>query len=251
MSDDLYLSRLTFDLRDRGTLRLLGDCHAMHRFVMSGFPNLPGNAAREALAVLYRVELAANASVVRLLVQSAAEPAWAPESRPIRWDGTKSLTPLLNAIAPGSRFRFRLQANPTRRVAARATREADAVRGRDRPEAPAAAGKRVALRREEDRLDWLIRKGLTAGLALVEAAVSGGMDRDSETRGSFVATRADPGTRLQGRRDTGLLTVEACTFDGLLEVRDVDLLRQAIRSGIGPGKAFGCGLLSLAPAASP
>ena len=36
-------------------------------------------------------------------------------------------------------------------------------------------------------------------------------------------------------------------FDGLLEVTDPGLFRQAIAVGIGPGKAFGCGLMSIAP----
>lgn len=36
-------------------------------------------------------------------------------------------------------------------------------------------------------------------------------------------------------------------FDGVLRVTDVEVLLDALRGGIGPAKAFGFGLLSLAP----
>ncbi|ANS62344.1 hypothetical protein SLINC_0120 [Streptomyces lincolnensis] len=37
-------------------------------------------------------------------------------------------------------------------------------------------------------------------------------------------------------------------FDGSATITDSDLLRQKITDGIGRGKAYGCGLLSIAPA---
>jgi CRISPR system Cascade subunit CasE len=40
----------------------------------------------------------------------------------------------------------------------------------------------------------------------------------------------------------------AVVFDGLLRVTDTDALLQTLVQGIGPGKAFGFGLLSVAPA---
>ncbi|MEV5086000.1 type I-E CRISPR-associated protein Cas6/Cse3/CasE, partial [Streptomyces sp. NPDC056159] len=48
-----------------------------------------------------------------------------------------------------------------------------------------------------------------------------------------------------GRRaPVSLVTV---TFDGRLEVTDPQLLRRALTQGIGKAKAYGCGLLTLAP----
>jgi len=43
------------------------------------------------------------------------------------------------------------------------------------------------------------------------------------------------------------LTVYTIQFDGLLKVTAPDKLQQAVAVGIGPSRAFGCGLLSLAP----
>jgi CRISPR system Cascade subunit CasE len=42
----------------------------------------------------------------------------------------------------------------------------------------------------------------------------------------------------------------ATRFDGMAVVKDPDLVRQAVLGGIGRGKAYGCGLLSLAPLAT-
>jgi CRISPR system Cascade subunit CasE len=45
------------------------------------------------------------------------------------------------------------------------------------------------------------------------------------------------------RRDVHLRTA---TYDGLLDVTDPDALRRTLTGGIGHGKAYGCGLLTLA-----
>lgn len=46
-------------------------------------------------------------------------------------------------------------------------------------------------------------------------------------------------------KDTvSLLTV---TFDGRLEVTDPDALRRTLTRGLGRAKAYGCGLMTLAP----
>lgn len=53
------------------------------------------------------------------------------------------------------------------------------------------------------------------------------------------------GRELRPLERLGWLT--AVQFDGVLVVTDPDKLREAVRNGIGPQKAFGFGLLSLAP----
>lgn len=48
-----------------------------------------------------------------------------------------------------------------------------------------------------------------------------------------------------GRERT--LTFGTALFEGTLEVTDVDALWRTFEAGIGPGRAFGCGLLSIVP----
>ena len=249
---DLYLSRLTLLLRNRDTQRLLGDCHAMHRLVMSGFPDVPEEAARNALGVLYRVEPRPSRPDVQVLVQSRAAPRWAFESRAIRAEGPQAVDAFLADIEPGRRYRFRLHANPTRRVHPRAAEGKDLrddVRQRDWSEQPGAVRKRVAVRDDEARLAWLARKGESGGFVLAAAKVAPGLDSQPEAYEGFRAARSEPRGMTFGRQHRGdrRIAIETCTFEGVLDVTDPAALREAIAAGVGPGKAFGCGLLSLAP----
>jgi CRISPR system Cascade subunit CasE len=188
---------------------------------------------------------------VQVFVQSQAVPRWAIESRDIRAEGPLAMDGFLARFEAGGRYRFRLHANPTRRVHARSAEGPDlrpGVHPRDRSEKPGAVGKRVAVRDEEARLAWLHRKGTDAGFTLAAARVAPGIDSKPEAYQGFSATREEPAGMRYGRQpaaDRGI-ALETCTFEGVLEVADADALRAAILSGVGPGKAFGCGLLSLA-----
>lgn len=55
--------------------------------------------------------------------------------------------------------------------------------------------------------------------------------------------------RRFGRRSDGTtrrVTLQTAQFDGVLEVGDASALRRALTEGIGAGKGYGCGLLTLA-----
>ncbi len=87
-------------------------------------------------------------------------------------------------------------------------------------------GKRLGLVGEDAQLEWLGRQGERHGFEVQAALVSGG-------------------AMMQGRRQGSRVSLLRVLFDGVLWVRDPQLLQQAVLSGIGPGKAFGCGMLSL------
>jgi CRISPR system Cascade subunit CasE len=263
----VYLSRLWLDPRHRDTRAWLADCHKLHRTIMSAFGQAGSTAAREEFGVLYRVEADGAGPAVHVIVQSAAAPLWALESRAVlRQEGPRPLDQLEAAIVPGARFRFRLRANPTRRVHQRATQGPDlrelgydgewhepgqlahgqstgVVRRRE-AEQPQWKGKRVELHREEDRLAWLARRGREqAGFSLEQVRL--------EPAGRDVpGTRGDPAGRIIGNslRLDRRMTFGTCLFEGTLRVTDRDPFIEALARGIGPGKAFGCGLLSIAPA---
>ena len=85
-------------------------------------------------------------------------------------------------------------------------------------------------------MEWLRRKAVQSGFRLVEGnAFHGGP-----------AVSMSSGEKQTGRRGRRILTIESVQFDGLLEVMDADKFRSAICAGIGPGKPYGCGLLSVA-----
>lgn len=252
-----YLSRLILDPRSHDVRRDLADCQALHHRVMTAFPAAGASGrAREQFGVLYRAEEHPRTGVVQLLVQSAHEPDWS--RLPARYledthgeadnPACRAVDDAWAAIDDGMQLIFRLRANPTRRVNVRR----DDKRG----------GPRVELQTEAEWLAWLERKSDAAGFALlsVDATAAGdagdqriheifGFSPEGERPGRIIDTRANPSTKVHGgRRETGRLTFGAVLFEGRLRVTDADRFRAALAAGIGPAKAYGFGLLSIAPA---
>ncbi len=275
----MYLSRLTLNPRDRDARAWLGDCNQLHRTIMSGFGQAQAPQARAELGVLFRVEETAGGARVDVLVQSGAPPRWAIESSAVVGvDGPKDLAGLESLVAEGARFRFRLRANPTRRVHHRATlgpdtreldtrgqwREASEIPEHERtrlvrrPEAEEGrwwreredgkrVGKRVEIRREEERIAWLARRGSEFDGFELKAArlVDGEVGPAGDDARRFWQSRADPAGGIFSRDRR--LTFGTALFEGQLVVTDPARFRHAWAAGVGPGKAFGCGLLSLSP----
>jgi CRISPR system Cascade subunit CasE len=228
----LYLSRLMANTRGREVQRDLADCHNMHRRILMGFPDDPNTyAAREQYGVLYRVEQSSDGGV-QILVQSRHAPDWSrlPEQYLTRSAEVKRVDEAYARLRPGMELVFRLRGNPTRRISEHNTVQGEKWRG-----------KRVDLRREEDQLAWLRRKGEQSGFSLVDVRLRPGVSD----------VRTAPGVTVHGLQRGGVrLTFGSALFEGRLRVTDLDRLRQVIEGGIGSGKAFGFGLLSVAPAAS-
>lgn len=219
----MYLSLLKLNPADRGVRRDLADCQQLHRRVMSAFPQAEGSA-RASLGVLYRLEVMEHGSV--LYVQSRVEPDWSRLPRGYCLPGGVACKPVgekYAAISSGMVLRFRLRANPTKRLPAGAPGEK-----RDGP--------RVDLRGEKEQLDWLQRKARAAGFQLVAVRIN-----------PEVPDVAVQQTRVQGRHPAGKLTFASVLFEGRLRVEDARLFRRALEEGIGPAKAYGFGLLSVAP----
>lgn len=242
----MYLSRLTLDLQNRDARRWLADCHLLHTVIMGAFPGNGGETARVNFGVLFRVDEDTHHGTARVLVQSQARPHWAIESPGVTADGPLPMEKLTAGIAEGRRYRFRLRSNPTRRVHARALLGPDASRGRQRAEREESKGKRVEIRDEAARIEWLGRQGKRHGFRLVRATLAApGED--------VPATSADPAGVLEGKKKgmENPVTLGTALFEGELEVTDAGAFREALAGGIGPGKAFGCGLLSVAPVLQP
>lgn len=247
----LYLSRVVLDPRRRQVQWALADCQALHRAVMAAFPDAADDAARAALGVLYRLEADPGDGPPTLLVQSARPPAWAAavaslllaEAGP---PAVKPIDALYARLRRGMPLRFRLRANPTKRLPT-----APAPDGRRPP------GKRVDLRGEEAQLAWLERKGRDHGFALAAATAradgrlpnvrSAPLGRQTGFRPREAGAGAEAGSG-SGPAPRPRMTFGAVLFEGELRVTDADRLRAALAAGIGSGKAYGFGLLSVAPA---
>ena len=235
----LYLSRALLAMRNRDVRADLSDCHAMHRQLMLAFPNLGGlQAARDHFGVLYRLDSGDGGA--RLLVQSVAEPDWSRLPTGYLLDAralVKRVDTLYDMLTTGQQLRFCLRANPTRRISNRGATQPERWRG-----------KRVDLRREDDQLEWLKRKGEQAGFQIISVRAQPNIA--GAPSGHFIADVRTSGVndRVIGRHPAGRLTFASVTFEGRLRITDPAAFREALANGIGSGKAFGFGLLSIAPA---
>lgn len=220
----MFLTKLTINPRSPIFLRDIADVHDMHRTVMSGYPDsAPTTTYRQTHGVLWRIDTLSGRQVI-LYIQSHTAPEWAhlPEGLLLRPAEVRTLQPVLDAIKPGKKFSFRLMANPTRCI---------------RPDDGTDRRKRVPLRQPAQHIEWLIAKGEQHGF-VIPASRQGTPD---------VSARKSP--KLIGkRREKRSITIEPVRYDGHLIVTDLDHFTKALLAGIGRAKAYGCGLLSLAPA---
>lgn len=169
---------------------------------------------------LFRVDPQLGGRAI-ILVQSAMEPNWGYAFRnadyllAAPWQ-VKEFQP---QFADGQTFRFRLVANPTRKIDTKSGAD-----GRRRN------GRRVPVPGDQ-LMEWLIRKGESAGFSLVA-------DSTIIRRGYVYVNKREEGNGGQQLRSV--------RYDGLLKITDADAFQQPLIRGIGAGKAFGFGLLSVA-----
>jgi len=219
----MYLTRLFLNPVHRDVHKCMEDSHALHVRVLSLFGD--SEQGRANLGVLHRLEVNEQTGTVVLLVQSATAPRrdalpagfLDPRAAADAWSSTP-LEPFFDRLTTGAAFRFRLRANATRRI--------DTKTG---PDGKRRNGRRVPLRRDDVLRAWIVRKLADAGL---------------EPAGEV---RIRPDGAPRGNRAGKRVTHEAHVFEGVAIVRDGARARDAVQRGVGPAKAYGCGLLSLAP----
>ncbi len=208
----MYLSRLMLNPRSRRVRSEVASLYELHRTVMRAFPEV--NSQR----VLFRLDERRDTGALELLVQSEERPdyGWLLEPRARDYlarphDPSRDIKPFLPQLSAGQVLAFRLRANPAFK------------RG----------GVRLGLLREEEQRTWLERKGRTGGFAPLSVRIVREGIRTSTVRRGPTTQR---------------LSHLSVRYDGTLAVLDAARLLDTLRSGIGPAKGFGFGLLSLAPA---
>lgn len=204
-----WLTRIVLDTRRQDVRHDLRDAVALHQRVMQLVPDQYPGRPRQAAGVLFRFE--DDRVRPSLLVQTRVRPV--PSRLPV-WYGhvqSKDLGPLLAALRPGVAMNYRIVANTSKRLG----------RTSDHP------GRMVPLR-GPDAEQWWMRRAAACGLSLRSANTT-------------------PVNDMCGSKAGQLVRHAATQFDGIMVVTDPDVLRSAILAGIGRGKAYGCGLLSVAP----
>jgi len=189
-------------------------------FESEDFGNKQVHVARTTDAgFLFRIDPQFGDRVV-ILVQSAVNPDWDYAFHNASYflvapPEVKSFDP---CFAEGQRLRFRLVVNPTRKI--------DTKSGLD---GHRRNGKRVPVPVDQFH-EWLARRACPAGFSI---------DKDSTT--------AQPGyVYVKKMPDSNGQRLRSVRYNGILKITDPALFQEALTRGIGPGKAFGFGLLSIA-----
>jgi len=191
----------------------------MHAAVQSAFP--PGAIPEGEGRALWRIDKSDNATA--LIIASPVEPDLTHLVEQAGWQTgemwqTRPYRPLLDSLATGQRWAFRLVANPT------------------------YAGRKAGWEDTKPRAHTTVKQQEAWFLARCESwgfEVPDGPMGVSELR---VAERET----LRFARNQREVTVAKAAYEGVLDVTDPDLLRTALTAGVGRAKAYGCGLMTLA-----
>lgn len=230
----MYLSKLILNPYNKQVRTDLNDCQQMHRTLLMAFPHTGTRQARAEFGMLFRVESNPRTHTVSIVVQSKVMPNWSclpsdylqhVECQDISRHYTEEV------LEKNRHLRFRLRANPTRKIDTKSSSD-----GTKRN------GKRVELYREEDQIGWLKRKATDCGFRVCNLTVkSGTLNLNINPEGKIT------GRRWRNETSKEKLTFGSVLFEGELEVIDPTSFKKGLENGIGSGKAYGFGLLSIAP----
>jgi CRISPR system Cascade subunit CasE len=212
----LYLSRLLLNPWSPRVMADLLSAYDLHRTLAAAFAE-PGPAPALPGRVLYRVYDDPRCGYPALLVQAPVPADWgalrdaAEYVLPLGPGGepNPAQKPWLMVLERGEVFTFALRANPTRKQGRR----------------------RVGLTSPGEQMAWLAGQGETGGF---------------EVLGGQVHPEGTLWTRKRQSGQNWDICLRGVTFRGWLRVTCPARLQTAVACGIGRGRAFGFGLLSLA-----
>lgn len=218
----MYLSRVRIDPSRAGARRLLASPQRLHAVVAAATDSSDDRP-------LWRLDPWEGG--LNLLVVSRKEPDFTSlvsQAELLPEDGwqTSQYSRFLDKLTPDQAWVFRLAANPVRSLR------------RTQSDGSLARGKRVPIVGDRGLREWLLERAEGIGVQLETDSFSVTQRRTN----NFMRRRPDGSDEARRR-----VTIAKTQFDGILRVFDTDLLRQAMTHGIGGAKAYGCGLLTLAP----
>ncbi|MEE1753537.1 type I-E CRISPR-associated protein Cas6/Cse3/CasE [Streptomyces sp. SP18CS02] len=232
----MFLTRFRFNTARMGARRLLSSPQRLHAAVMASFAEKVeplGGGPR----VLWRLDHQSNSEVL-LYIVSPHRPDLTHLVEQAGWPTTGSwltspYVSFLARLAKDDTWAFRLTANPVHSVRRHA----------------AEPTKRTAHVTPRHQVDWLLKRQADAGFAIIERPERRPDGLDAPWHEITVHSRRDLsfGKREESSGRGHDVRLTRVTFDGRLRVTDPDALRRTLTAGLGKAKAYGCGLMTLAP----
>lgn len=242
----MYLSSLMINTGDnpdrpRPGRTWLRDIYRVHQRLSMAFAPKPEGSPS---IFLYRIDqrIEDNSSRAVILVQSKVEPDWQRAFENVRTIFFFLAVPpqvrvYEPSFAPGERLRFRIRINLSKKI--RKARDGTDLRV-DRNGAPRDQSKRAAV-------TWNGDEGETP-----DAAIRQWFAKKADKRGFEPVDKAYDILHLgwvvghkPGRPENERIRFRSALLEGTLRVTDGAVLLQTVETGLGSGKAFGFGLLSV------
>lgn len=204
----MYLSKVKLNLSQAK------NPYEQHRALWKLFPD----RYSESRFFLYRVEQWHKTLGAEIIMQSLYQP------EPSDDVGMIASRKFLFSLQNGQLLRFRIRANPVKAIK-------DKTKGSVvKNEKTFMRSVRVPLINEEQQFEWLKRK--LSNAARIES----------------IMAQQEPPLNFRKAKEGHNGKIQPVLFDGTITVTDPQALVELIQIGIGPAKAFGCGMLTLAPA---
>ncbi|MBA0050165.1 type I-E CRISPR-associated protein Cas6/Cse3/CasE [Streptomyces sp. AJS327] len=236
----MYLTRFRANIARADARRLFGSPHLLHGAVSMSFPRPPGRDGAGP-RVLWRLDHDASHQTSLFIVSPdrpdlthLVEQAGWPASDVPGWD-TYDYGAFLGGLNQGDVWGFRLTANPVHHV-----------RLPGQPEG--ARTKRLAHRTPKHQTTWLLERQQSAGFEVLPKPPERQLAQEGDEHQLAVRDYRPLRFRRQPREQRAEdVRITRVTFDGRLRITDPELLRRTLTHGLGKAKAYGCGLMTLAP----
>ena len=205
------LTRIILHNDSRSVIHLLKSRERIHALTLRGLPDNDGNNHS-----LWRCEDHDDRTFIYVLSDNKPDYGFINAKYDLNADiRSTSYDGLLRSLHNGQKYSFQFECNPTMST---------------KKNMYDSRGKRIPIVGENAR-EWVVNKLGASGLTDIILA-----DNHSENKYVF--------TKNHGEHQ---VTLRTQSYNGLITVDDEDTLKKALVNGIGPAKAYGCGMLILSP----
>lgn len=253
----VYLTKMILNPLSNQVRSEVGNPRELHKTISRAFPKIENppdtpkhkqKTPRNEYNILHRLDIDRHRGKAFLLVQSQHKPDWSFLDMDYADElDSKEVGENYRAIEKGMSLIFRLQANPTKRVGNGYKYPDEEKRGEfDEKFKHPKKRRRVPIYKEEDQAEWLIRQGERLGFEIANLKI----DPPVRNIVSVEQGRIEFKKYVKGKnsKEKQTITYGSVVFEGVLKVTAADKFLKTLINGIGQGKAYGFGLLSVAKA---
>lgn len=200
----MFLTKIELDIGSRAVRDALADCQKMHRLL-----NGLCDESRTDAQLLYRIKSDGRKCAAYLYSEKALQQE---KCLPfMHWAGDRDISVFVGGLQNGKTMRFDLLTMPSKKVAQDGRKNSQ----------------RRVLRTQEERIVWLNRKAQQSGFVIHSVQELESTDFAGNHNVQHV----------------NRMYWNAYHYTGILEITDEAAFCTAFSSGIGPGKAYGLGMI--------